>query len=424
MANLYSQNYQIDFAGTGASILVDSVKVENLTQGTSLTLNGIDTLQLTLTTGVHNLDFENEILEVYPNPLTDQTELTFITKESGNVLVAIYDQSGRTVIQSGKLLQPGKHKYFVSGIKQGTYIVRIVGHNFQYSAKLISLNSNSGMEKIYYAAFENLQTMQPEKKQFKNTCSRTSMPYNNGDRLKFTGISDIYSTILVDIPTKDTTFTFNFIPCTDYDNHNYPTVQIGSQVWMAENLKTMHYTDGTSLIDGDDPSTGWLSDFTKYFVTYNSDVIYVKTYGLLYTWTAAMNGLASSNSIPSGVQGVCPSGWHLPSNGEWQLVISYLGGEGVAGEKMKTTGTIETYDGLWHIPNTDATNQSGFSALPGGYRSYFYNDLGFRAAFWTSNTDIINSFPVSYWLYWGSNEVLPSNCCNESHAFSVRCIKD
>jgi uncharacterized protein (TIGR02145 family) len=115
---------------------------------------------------------------------------------------------------------------------------------------------------------------------------------------------------------------------------------------------------------------------------------YYKTYGVLYNWPAALDGATESNSNPSGVQGVCPSGWHLPSRTEWDQLIEYLGGNKVAGSKMKETGKRH-----WWYPNTGATNESGFTALPGGETfnsvddSWTFGEIGKNSFFWSSSTN-------------------------------------
>lgn len=112
------------------------------------------------------------------------------------------------------------------------------------------------------------------------------MAYSTGDRLKFTGISGNYSTVKTDIPTSDKTLTFNFIPCTDGDNNNYPVVEIGSQVWMGENLKTTKYTDG-SLIPLVSDGAAWAANYTPAYCWFNNDEsIYDDTHGALYKYIA------------------------------------------------------------------------------------------------------------------------------------------
>lgn len=131
----------------------------------------------------------------------------------------------------------------------------------------------------------------------------------------------------------------------DYDGNTYRTVRIGNQTWMAENLRSTHYSDGTPIR----------------YMDYDGDSSSARTFGRLYAWAVAMNGAASSASNPSGVRGACPAGWHLPSGAEWQQLADFLGGGAVAGGKLKAAGSS-----LWDSPNTGATDESGFSALPAG----------------------------------------------------------
>jgi uncharacterized protein (TIGR02145 family) len=157
----------------------------------------------------------------------------------------------------------------------------------------------------------------------------------------------------------------------DYDGNTYRTVHIGEQTWMAENLKVTHYADGTAITLVE---SNWHSDVEAY-CWYANSTTNRDTYGGLYNWAAAMKGAASSDTNPSGVQGVCPDGWHLPSDEEWKQLEMHLGmslEEANAsapghywrgtdeGGKLKENGTS-----YWSDPNTGATNSSGFTALPG-----------------------------------------------------------
>jgi uncharacterized protein (TIGR02145 family) len=154
---------------------------------------------------------------------------------------------------------------------------------------------------------------------------------------------------------------------TDIDGNIYQTVTIGTQVWMRENLKSLYYSDGTVI--------------PKVWSYENSDSL-AGIYGMLYSWPSSMKGSASSNSIPSGVQGVCPDGWHLPGSAEWKVLTDYLGGESTAGGKLKEKGTTH-----WYVPNKGATNETGFTALPGGScgeSGWFYIGIG---GFWWSSTN-------------------------------------
>ena len=159
----------------------------------------------------------------------------------------------------------------------------------------------------------------------------------------------------------------------DFDNNTYNIITIGNQVWMKENLRSVHYSDG-SVISG-----VW---------SYNGSDSLVANYGRLYSWNSAMRNAASSNSVPSGVQGVCPAGWHLPSAAEWNTLIDLYGGQMSAGAGLKESGTVH-----WNSPNTGATNSSGFTALAAGSRNEpggDFNLMGSTGFYWT--TENLNDY--------------------------------
>jgi uncharacterized protein (TIGR02145 family) len=174
------------------------------------------------------------------------------------------------------------------------------------------------------------------------------------------------------------------------------------------------------------PGTG--SQTTPYYYVYGYNGTTVAeakatanytTYGVLYNWSAAMNGAASSTTNPSGIQGVCPTGWHLPSDAEWTELTDYLGGTTIAGGKLKETGTTH-----WASPNTGATNETGFTALPGGYRvnnGTFY-DFGYNGNWWSATEYNATNAWYRYMIYFDSN--VNRNGNNKELGFSVRCVRD
>ena len=189
---------------------------------------------------------------------------------------------------------------------------------------------------------------------------------------------------------------------TDYDGNIYETVTIGDQVWLKENIKSLHYCDG-------EPVPG--------VVAYNNDDSLGAIYGLLYTWDAAMNG-----STEPGAQGVCPCDWHLPTKEEWAILENYLGGAAVAGGKMKEEGTEH-----WLSPNTDATNSSGFTGLPAGeFDSYFIPNkfwlLHTAAVFWTSSQT--NPLQANERYLSHDDAVCGNLAWYKVMKYSIRCIKD
>lgn len=204
------------------------------------------------------------------------------------------------------------------------------------------------------------------------------------------------------------------------DGNVYNWVKIGNQVWMAENLAYLPSVN--QVADGSEDAAG------SYYYVYGYDGTDVNaakatsnyaTYGVLYNWTAAMAGSASSNANPSGVQGICPTGWHLPSDAEWTELTDYLDGTSVAGGKLKETGTTH-----WNSPNTGATNETGFTALPDGHRYFLgtFNDIGIHGNWWSAR-EYDATFAWYRYMYYNESNVSRSN--NSKHGgFSVRCVRD
>jgi uncharacterized protein (TIGR02145 family) len=158
---------------------------------------------------------------------------------------------------------------------------------------------------------------------------------------------------------------------TDIDGNIYQTIKIGTQVWMAANLKVTRYRNGDA-IPNVTVNTTWGSLSYGAYCNYNNDTSNTETYGCLYNWYSITDS-----------RNIAPEGWHVPSDGEWQTLVDYLGGDAVGGGKMKEAGTSH-----WASPNLDATNESGFTALPGGYRydgNGVFGHMGYDASFWSSS---------------------------------------
>ena len=199
---------------------------------------------------------------------------------------------------------------------------------------------------------------------------------------------------------------------TDIDGNTYLTVSIINQCWMSENLKTSRYSNGVSIPIVTD-ATAWVSLATGGRSWYDNDsTTYENPYGNLYNWYAvADNG------------GLCPNGWHVPTDAEWTTLTNYLGGVNVAGGKMKSTGT--TY---WNSPNTGATNESGFSVFPAGLRYGLDGSGSFfsikNIAFFWSASEFNNSLAWYRSLYNYNGNVDRYNNTAKSYGASVRCLRD
>ena len=186
------------------------------------------------------------------------------------------------------------------------------------------------------------------------------------------------------------------------DGHVYKAVCIGNQTWMAENLA---YDAPGSLC-------------------YNNDAANCKIYGKLYDYTTLMQGYPPSNKVPSGARGVCPYGWHVPSDSEFRILVKFLGGTDFGGGAV--AGFMKSTSPLWNSPNAGATNSSGFSALPAGDGSggTFFQNIGTLAEFNTSTATIAPTYiaPSAYLLSSSSNVIQPGVLGDGAR--SCRCVKD
>jgi uncharacterized protein (TIGR02145 family) len=216
--------------------------------------------------------------------------------------------------------------------------------------------------------------------------------------------------------------TYNSTYTDSRDGHVYKTITIGTQVWMAENLAYLPEVSPRSLGSSSEPYY-YVYGYESKNVSAAKTTTNYNTYGVLYNWSAAMNGASSSNTNPSGVQGICPEGWHLPSDAEWTILTDYLGGEDIAGSKMKEVGTTR-----WESPNTGATNESGFTALPGGFRTSNgeVNGIGTHSSWWSSTEDDRenNEGLACYQSLYNNYNNLSKSHAPKEHGFSVRCVRD
>jgi uncharacterized protein (TIGR02145 family) len=203
----------------------------------------------------------------------------------------------------------------------------------------------------------------------------------------------------------------------DIEGNAYKTISIGTQTWMAENLKTTKYNDGTAIPNITD-GTAWAALTTGAYSDYDNTPANSTTYGRLYNWYAVDNN-ALTKVASNGGKNVCPTGWHIPSDAEWTTLTTFLGGEAGAGGKLKETGTTH-----WESPNDGATNETGFTALPGGYRgnSGSFDGVGIYGYCWSSTEfDAANAWYRTMYCY---NQKVDIYSFDKSYGYSVRCIKD
>jgi uncharacterized protein (TIGR02145 family) len=214
-------------------------------------------------------------------------------------------------------------------------------------------------------------------------------------------------------------------PAKDIDGNVYKTVTIGTQVWMAENLKTTKYSDGTEILHVT-KDTMWMKLTIPAYCWYNNKDSYKDTYGALYNWF-------TTNLVYNGGKNICPNGWHVPTNEEWGILITFLSniGYGFEGSKreiaksMAATSGWQPHDITGNVGNHQpSNNSSGFTALPGGYRNFLgtFNYIGKYSYWWSStessNTNAYYRFMHNYYSYVGKANFSKQN------GFCIRCLRD
>jgi len=372
-------------------VQLDSIKVMNRTQGGDTVLYYPDTvLVLDYTVGISEINDKGENLRVfqnYPNPVLDQTTITMFVPAKGKVGVVVSDILGRKFITTERILKRGYHAF------QAT---------LQYMG---------------------IQPAGPDLKTAKNI---QSFPFSLGDELLYIGYTYTLQSGMLDTPESSETYIFLFatnIPCpgtptVTYEGQVYNTIQIYSQCWLKENLNVGMMIQGSQEMTDNDTIEKYCNDNEPDSCT---------KYGGLYQWNEMMQYITQQ-----GIQGICPPGWHLPTDEEWKVLegaadsqygigdpewdvlIGYRGYD--AGTNLKTTND-------WNN-NGNGTDQYGFSGLPGGVR-YFdgcFSIIGWNGYWWTSTElDFFFSWRRGFSCnYPGVNQI-----DNEKlDGFSVRCIKD
>jgi len=429
-ATLVSLNYSIRFSATGASTTVESVVVQNLTQSTSVTVPAGNILNLTnLPTAVAAVGSGNETMRVYPSSSAGKYILSFFSRQAGVTQINLLGLDGRKVAMLSTDLQAGNNRFELS-LPAGVFVIQVAGNEYAYTAKLLNKTANQSTPGIVYTGTVKVSSPGLQK-------TNSSMPgvstmnYASGDQLLYKAVSGNYSTIVTDVPTGDKTTNFNFVACTDAEGNNYTVVTIGAQTWMAENLKSTQYNDGTDIPLVTDNKKWQYSFNHQGYCWYNNDAgTYKNTYGALYNWYTVNTGK------------LAPTGWHVPTDAEWTALGNYLSTNGYnydnsisgnyyAKSLSSSTYWANFYAGIGDIAN-DLTrnNRSGFSALPAGFRLEGFSDQGGfgasllngSAAFWSSSEYQTDEAWYRYMNFDGN--YLGRDIDVEIAGFSIRCVKD
>ena len=325
------------------------------------------------------------LLQNYPNPFNPSTVIGYGLSKPAYISIEIYNVLGqkiKTLIDgfqttSGQVIWNGTND-MGQGVPAGLYIYTLKVGKKKVNKKMLLIDGHQGS--VVASGSRSLSKQHGDNTILHKQLSDQYTLTVTGDSIATYEQHDLEITASM---TVDVTVTRTL---TDIDGNVYTTVKIGDQWWMAENLRVTHYRNG-EFIPHVTGNLTWENLKSSAYCNYNNDITNVATYGRLYNWYA----ISESRNI-------APTGWHVPTDEEWKelemlLGISQSDADATGdrgtdeGGKMKTTGTIESDDGLWYHPNTGATNLSGFSVLPGGYRDDVdgsFDYMGELATFWSS----------------------------------------
>ncbi len=327
-----------------------------------------------------------------PVKLSVQTSVKLKTDSAGSI-------GSNTATAYGNILNDGGKTITRRGFCWGTSANPTLSNSF-------SENGSGG------GAFSgSLSALSPSTSYFLRAYAGTATEVWYGNELSFTTSGSTTSATCGAPNIHNPNLSYDSM--TDQEGNTYKTIQIGNQTWMAENLKTAHYRNGDLIPMVSDASI-WSGISFGATCWYNNDsTAFDCPYGRLYNWYAVADP-----------RGLCPAGWHVPSNDEWEVLGNFFGGASQAGGSLKSIGILETSTGYWNSPNLNASNISGFSALAGGYRIIqgdFY-DLGPNGYWWTSS-QADNSVGLLRRLYTNYS-ALGGGAFFKTYGFSVRCLKD
>ncbi len=418
----------------GQHVPLDSILIENLTQGGDTSLYAPDTiLVLDYVASIGNNETIEEntfsVSQNYPNPFRGKTEINLNLPQKDEIKIAIRDILGRELAHYENTLNRGNHSFaFYSG-NEKYYFLTVTGKQTNKTIKMLSLNRETifGEKcKVVYNGYESNNIS------YKSHQASNSFGFNLGNELEYTVYSEIGERTIISSPTGSQTYTFQYasgVPCpgipivTDIDGNTYNTVQIGNQCWMAENLKTTTYRNGNPIPNITNDSI-WRNLTTGAYAWYGNDINWRDLYGGLYNWhtTVCANGL-------------CPLGWHVPTDDEWTTLTNFIGGTvSPHGNELKSCRQVNSPLGdtcnttehpRWNQNSDDwGTDDFGFSALPGGNRNSFgtFNGIDIGGNWWSSSGN--SSTNAWYRSLYYFNGFVEAGDKNKIKGFSVRCLRN
>ena len=457
------QTVTLTFTGqdqNNAYVRLDHVTIENLTRNWSETVWFPDTVYtLTVGTGVEEY-YLNGGMQVMPNPFNGRTLVNVHSVKDEKAVITMININGKKCAEYNGVLSEGDNYFEIQLTTPQTYILSVQTNEGLQCVKMVNTGRAAGNR------IEPLGGgIHPAVVSLKST---TAHSFELGDEMRFQGYTLYFDSLLTSAPVtqsqsmdEEITLVFDIPNLTnlnscevtlmmqnetgfgnritqiyDHEGNSYQVVQIGNQCWMKENLRTTHYSDGTAI-----PAGSLTSSSSPYYYDYSSSSLTLTERGYLYNWAAVMHGASSSSAIPSGVQGICPTGWHVPSDAEWTRLTDYVSSQSeyyVCDDTSYIAKALASTNGWWNDgglapcypfdQSIIANNATGFGAMPAGYWSGIdgCNWAGIQGNFWSATENYHAQTWSKAWvrsLSYTYATVNRSGASDDS-GLSVRCLRD
>ena len=443
--NTITLNFSAEHSTTTTIIPLDSVHIENITTATDTMIYGATPSIEIVYLGIDGTSLsaaKDVSLFAYPNPSTSVSKVEVSVPVGGDYNFLLIDQQGRVEYSSTTQLLPGVYAVDLQLKSKGIYHFSV--SNSRYSADL-QLVSAKGTGTASMDVNQSLSSLSLEMgaSGLKSTKAIGTLEFSLGDELFVTAYKYGYEEDTMTIfPTQSTTAVFLLEPTAycpssvfDFDGNEYNVVAINGVCWMAENMRTTHYADGAS-IDYVQSFSQWgnLAVSDRGYCFYGFDSLNLEAHGNLYNWAAAMNGHASTTANPSDEQGICPVGWHLPSDEEWDdfgdFIATDNGGAAANysqdsnGDWAKVGKHLKTVAD-WGTGTAAGTNDYGFAGKPGGNRtlSGSYSEIN-ETVNWWSATQFNSDVAYAWGLSDQNHKFLHNSVGYKKSGYYVRCVRD
>ncbi len=375
----------------------ETVSVKNLKTGTTQLFENVDKVPFAL----KSQDLDSPIsleTQVYPNPAMDVVNIHFFNPSEGKVSIEVYTTTGQLLTCAACVLSQGRQLALLTGVPSGIAIIRVTNGNQVTSSKLVISTEKQSMPSITFVGSADVERQK--------SGDVNSVEYTEGDRFLVTATQNGQTHSFSYAPYTDAIVEIDFPVCSDGNGNQYHTVQIGTQVWMAQNLRTTAFSDGEEILNVVNKQA-WRKLSSAACAAYENNYEKSTQFGLLY------NGFAAVDE-----RNVCPVGWRVPSDDDWAVLQQYMDDN----QYSTSAGNMLIAESEWQKSGHDVF---GFGAVPAGLR-YAHNGefghAGIHGRWWTSTKSesgkIWNRYINSDKDFLGRGEY------NPVYGYSIRCVKD